>query len=171
MKFLSKRLGKNERGFTLPEVLIVVAILGILLAIAVPVWWNVVEGRRVDSAANQFASDLRLAHNKATNQLQDWTVEYQIGSGGSGDYQLVSEKGDVINRSLPDDTVVYGSEVSDASNNGAIKFTSQGQAEPGTGMTFNDADGDDEIDVAISQDGAPAPSISTVRPTSRVEID
>jgi type II secretory pathway pseudopilin PulG len=50
-------------------VLIVIAIMGILAAIAIPMWWNIVESRRVDSATNQVISDLRLAHSAATNRL------------------------------------------------------------------------------------------------------
>lgn len=37
-----KDILRSERGFTLPEVLIVIIIMGILAAIAVPVWWGVV---------------------------------------------------------------------------------------------------------------------------------
>jgi prepilin-type N-terminal cleavage/methylation domain-containing protein len=59
---------------TLPEVMTTVAILGILLAIAGAIWLSVIEARRVDAAANQLASDMRLAHTRATNQLTDWRV-------------------------------------------------------------------------------------------------
>ncbi len=64
----------DERGFTLPEVLTTIAILGILLAIAMAIWNSVIEARRVDAAANQVASDMRLAHTRATNQLIEWQV-------------------------------------------------------------------------------------------------
>ena len=68
MEALHRRLGRlrrDERGFTLPELLTTIAILGILLAIAVVIWLNIVEARRVDAAANQLASDLRLVHSQA----------------------------------------------------------------------------------------------------------
>jgi prepilin-type N-terminal cleavage/methylation domain-containing protein len=65
---------EDERGFTLPEVLTVVAIMGILLAIAVIIWLRLLEQRRVDAATNQLVADLRLAHTNATNQLTDWRV-------------------------------------------------------------------------------------------------
>lgn len=67
---------RDERGYTLQEVLTVVAIVGILVAIAVIIWLALLERWRVEAAANQFAADLRLAHTRATNQLTDWRVVF-----------------------------------------------------------------------------------------------
>ena len=76
----------NERGFSLPEVLVVLAITGILAAIAVPTLQGAIRDRQVDSAANQLAADLRLASTRAGNLLTDYTVvlpanstTYQVG--------------------------------------------------------------------------------------------
>ena len=67
--------GSNtEEGFTLPELMTAIAIMGILLAIAIIILLGILEQRRVDAAANQLAADLRLAHARATNQLTDWRV-------------------------------------------------------------------------------------------------
>lgn len=160
------RLRDREGGFTLPEVLITIAILGILIAIAVPTWQSVVEGRRVDSATNQFASDLRLAHNRATNQLNNWEVRYTVGSSS---YELVPDGGTAINRTLPDNVVVSSSEVDDGAGNAVIKFTPDGSADAEPSGTFTD-DGDGEMEVEISEDGDPLSSISIRQSTSRVEI-
>jgi prepilin-type N-terminal cleavage/methylation domain-containing protein len=65
---------RDERGFTLPEALTVIVILGILIAIGFISWLGILERRRVDAATNQLAADLRLAHTNATNQLTDWRV-------------------------------------------------------------------------------------------------
>ena len=84
--------GRDQHGFTLPEVLTVVAILGILIAIAVIIWLGILERRRVDAAANQLAADLRLAHTNATNQLTDWRVVLVLNRGDEDDgpdYYLV----------------------------------------------------------------------------------
>ena len=83
---------KDERGFTLPEILVTVAILGILVAIAIIIWLGILEQRRVDAAANQLAADLRLAHSSATNQLTDWRVVIVLDRGDEvqgADYYLV----------------------------------------------------------------------------------
>lgn len=82
----------DQRGFTLPEVLIVVTIIGILIAIAIIIWLGILERRRVDAAAKQLAADLRLANTSATNQLTDWRVVLvpeQAGEDGFPDYYLV----------------------------------------------------------------------------------
>ena len=62
---------EDERGFTLIEVMVIIIIMGIVFAIASSTWFGVVESRRVDSATNQLAADLRLAHTSATNRLVD----------------------------------------------------------------------------------------------------
>ena len=68
------RLRREERGFTLPELMATIVILGILTVIAVLIFLALLERWRVNTAANQLASDLRLAHTSATNQLTDWRV-------------------------------------------------------------------------------------------------
>ena len=72
----SRRAGtwRDERGFTLSELLTTIVLLGILMAIAVIVLLGILEGRRVDAAANQLKADMRLAHTSATNQLTDWRI-------------------------------------------------------------------------------------------------
>lgn len=81
---------RSERGFTLPELLTTIAILGILFAIAIVIWNSIMEARRVDAAANQLASDMRLAHTRATNQLTDWRVVLALEKDSGGpDYYLL----------------------------------------------------------------------------------
>jgi prepilin-type N-terminal cleavage/methylation domain-containing protein len=65
---------RDERGFTLPELLATITILAILIAIAVIILLGILEQRRVDAATNQLVADMRLAHTSATNQLTDWRV-------------------------------------------------------------------------------------------------
>lgn len=68
------RVRKDERGFTLSELLTTVAILAVLIAIAVVIFLALLERWRVDAATKQLVGDLRLAHGSATNQLTDWRV-------------------------------------------------------------------------------------------------
>jgi len=87
-----RELWEHQRGFTMVELLITIIIMGIVLAIASSSWFGAVESRRVDSATNQLAADLRQAHSMATNRLADQTVtlladqsEYTLPSGATVD--------------------------------------------------------------------------------------
>jgi prepilin-type N-terminal cleavage/methylation domain-containing protein len=87
---------RDERGYTLPEVLTAVAVVGILAVVAVLVLLALLERWRVEAAAEQLASDMRLAHTKATQQLTDWRLVLapkktgaDSGEGSGPDYYVV----------------------------------------------------------------------------------
>ncbi len=142
----------DERGFTLPEVLITIVIMGILFAIATASWQNTIESRRATSAANQVAADMRLAHTSATNQLSDWQIVYDdtgdpITCGtATADYCLIKldAGGNSIQRlprTLPDGTKILGTNLNLVptlaalfpGSNRALDSTPMGQPKPSTG--------------------------------------
>jgi prepilin-type N-terminal cleavage/methylation domain-containing protein len=103
---------KDERGFTLTELLTTIAVLGILITIAGIIFLTLLERWRVDAATSQLLADLRRAHTGATNELTDWRVvlvldrtEQQEGP----DYYLLrlaepydaGDPGPVVTRRLP----------------------------------------------------------------------
>lgn len=149
--------------------MITIAILGILMGIAVPSWQSVVEGRRVDSATNQFASDLRLAQSRATNRLESWDVIYQ--GANPGEYQLVPDGGSPITRTLPDGTAIDSTEVVEIGGNRTISFNPSGQANAVGGLDALLSDGDGKIDIVVaSDDGSPSNTIQVVPATAEVEV-
>src|SRR5688500_10013131 len=64
---------EDERGFTLVEVTVVIIMMGLVFAIAIATfdWSDVIGSRKVNTATNQVAADLRLANTQATNRLAD----------------------------------------------------------------------------------------------------
>jgi type II secretory pathway pseudopilin PulG len=87
-----KDVRRDERGFTLQEVLTAIAILIVLAVIAVIVFLALLERWRVNAATNQLVADLRLAHTSATNQLTDWRAVLVPGNAEreyGPDYYLV----------------------------------------------------------------------------------
>jgi prepilin-type N-terminal cleavage/methylation domain-containing protein len=86
MQELKAKVSKGERGFTLVELLIVVAIIGILAAIAIPQF----AAYRVRSFNSSSISDLRNARTTQEALFADWQrygtseVAALPGAGASG---------------------------------------------------------------------------------------
>ena len=73
---------RRESGFTLLEVMIVVAIIGIASAIAIP---NFIEWKAqydLREAVSGLSSNLNLARVVAMNRNRQATVTIQVGAGG-----------------------------------------------------------------------------------------
>src|SRR5919107_292642 len=98
---------EDERGFTLFEVMATIIIMGIVFAIASSTWFGLVENRGVNSATNQIVADLRQAHTKATNRLEDWRIEMDAGARVYRIYRIDPDTGVptlVSSNSLPERT-------------------------------------------------------------------
>jgi prepilin-type N-terminal cleavage/methylation domain-containing protein len=152
---------QSERGFTLIEVMVTITILIILAAIAVSVWWNVVESRRVDSATNQVVSDLRLAHTRATTRLDNHQVQLTVDTNT---YQVATPSEVETRTLLGLEDADVDSPVIDTTL--TIVFEPEGSASatpaplPGSPIAFG----------VRSPDGSPCHRIEINTVTSRVEV-
>jgi prepilin-type N-terminal cleavage/methylation domain-containing protein len=138
-----RRRVRSDRGFTLPEVLIVIAIMGILLAIATSTWFRVVESRRVDAATNQVAADLRLAHARATNRLTNYSIV--IPTANSSTYQIGPTGGTLATQTLPEGTQIAAATTIVFKVNGEAQVMS-GAGSPITVRSSNDVSIDHTIE-------------------------
>ena len=79
----------RERGFTLIELIIVIAILGVLLAIAIPALGTYYREAKLNKAAREVKANIQLARLKAVTSNFRVVFTYNLGSGGTPDtYQI-----------------------------------------------------------------------------------
>lgn len=75
-----KKLRKNEKGFTLAELLIVVAIIGVLVAISIPIFTSQLEkSREAVDAANLRAAYAEVMSSALTDDLTDTNAVANVG--------------------------------------------------------------------------------------------
>lgn len=185
----------NERGFTLPEVLVTVLIMGVLFSIATSSWFGLVESRRVTSATNELTADLRLAHTSSTNQLATWRVVLipdQTGPEQGADYLLIKldSAGNIIAGSTLSRTLLDNVKVVKPADNLLddpalqVLYTSAGlldvsNPKPSRTLEFN-ADGAmktysapaaiNKDLIQVSVDGDPVENVKFKEATSRIKV-
>lgn len=74
---------QKNSGLTLLEVMVVVAIIGIIVAIAVPSFSTILEKQRIKGAAEAVLADLRWARAEAIKRNKKVRVTFTTGSSWS----------------------------------------------------------------------------------------
>jgi prepilin-type N-terminal cleavage/methylation domain-containing protein len=67
----------SKSGFTLPEVLLVVILIGILATVGIPNWLAFVETRRLNTAQNEVYYAMRQAQRQATKDKLTWQASFR----------------------------------------------------------------------------------------------
>ena len=100
---------QKKAGFTLVELMIVIAIMAILAGIAAPNFQTYMAQRRLNGAARQVMTDLMAARMKAVSLNQKVKVsftsdhEYEIWNDADGNGTLADNEGDDVERDIHPD--------------------------------------------------------------------
>ena len=84
------RTKKRELGFTMIEVMIVVAVFSVMAAIAIPGFSTWLPNYRLKSAARDLYSNMQLAKMGAVRNNGNWAIVF---SAGSNSYRVCSDDG------------------------------------------------------------------------------
>ena len=88
------RLASCSRGFSLTEILVVVAIMGLAIAIAVPLVAENVNQARIRTAADQFSVDLRAARMIAVGKRATPYLDVSVQPDPVNRYTFVNGRGE-----------------------------------------------------------------------------
>ena len=80
---------KMSRKFTLVELLVVLAIVGILIGIALPAFKNMVMGSGLDASANRISRTLMLMRDKAISSRRQIAIVFPNYGAGSIEFLTV----------------------------------------------------------------------------------
>jgi prepilin-type N-terminal cleavage/methylation domain-containing protein len=133
---------KNQRGFSLTEMMVVVAILGIMGLIAVPSLVTALPGYRLKGSARDLCSNMRRARSLAVKQNHNVTIQFNhdnntyiidnservaLPEGVSfGHGNATAPPGDAA--SLPSDGISF--------TDNTVTFTTQGLISGGNGYVY-----------------------------------
>lgn len=81
-------IDKVQQGITLIEIMVVITIIGILTAIGVPSYQDMIERNQLKQAAESLKSDMQFARTEAIKRSVDVVVSRTPGNAGAWCYGL-----------------------------------------------------------------------------------
>lgn len=138
---------KNEQGFTFAEIMIVIAIFGILSAVAIPNFLRSLPEKRLKNATRNLYADLQRARLLAVKENQSVTFIFDTAAG-TYSYNDGGETKNVV--LLNYGAVVYGCGLTDK-NTWRSSTETPNDTIPTSGVT--DGDGNDKDDITFTKLG------------------
>lgn len=145
----------RSAGFTMLEMMIIVVIIGIMAAIAVPSFFNAIPRLKARSEARNILNSMRLARSKAVSEGAQYGVyldvsnmQYILFKDTVNPTQLVHNEGDSVivgPEELDSDVFLTNSTFS----NDCVIFLPTGGASQSGSFTFDIADGGSSYTVSV----------------------
>lgn len=127
---IAKAMNEKEKGFTLVELLVVIIIIGILSAIAIPVFMN----QRQKAVDSGIKSDLRTIANEVESYYVD-NQEYPASVTQADDKVTIpaGDKSEAVEISVSEATTVFVYTAGDKNESYVVEGTNE---DKGSGATF-----------------------------------
>jgi len=158
---------KRERGYSLPELLTVVAIVGLVALVSIPAIFQLTPQYRVRSVTGEIAAVLRMARQNALSTRRAWRVTFNT-TGRRYALHMVRDPTAALSSSTNWVPIGSNNRPTSAGNVwrtiGTMTVTSSG---------FNDVDGGSSgIDIIFKHDGQLDTSCySTANPNVRLHVN
>jgi prepilin-type N-terminal cleavage/methylation domain-containing protein len=137
------RHSPKKRGFTMLEILVVIAVLGILMSIGSLFLGPMIRQQRLNEATRTLGETLRRVSDLALNQSQEYTL-----SNNSTTLTWLGESGATGNQTLP-----YNLTIASVMPSGNITFSGRGLPK-NTGVLFTIGSGSNTRKVYLFPTGA-----------------
>lgn len=121
----------RSNGFTLIELMVVMAIVGIVTAIAAPSFNSLIESQRAKSAASDLYMSLMRARSEAAKQNANVTLAPKAGSDWASGWQIADP---ATNAVIDDHAAIAGLEVSGPAG---VTYRGSGRLTGTTAPTFS----------------------------------
>jgi prepilin-type N-terminal cleavage/methylation domain-containing protein len=108
---------KSQHGYSLIELVVAVALAGILAAIALPGWNKLLPSYQLDSSARQFQSELHNIKMRAATENVGFQLVY---ANGAAAYTIQRDSAVLVTKPLPAGVIVTSA--------GTISFSPRGTA-------------------------------------------
>lgn len=89
----------NKKGFTIVEIILVVALLGVLSTISIPIYKKTMAYYELHTAARMISTDIRLAQQRAITEGKNYLVLFDTVNNK---YLIKSNSSDAELRQLPE---------------------------------------------------------------------
>jgi|TARA_Y100000310_G_scaffold344535_1_gene457814 prepilin-type N-terminal cleavage/methylation domain-containing protein len=143
-----------KKGFTLVELIIVVAILAILAAFAVPNYFNFLKTVTITEQTEKVAAELRYIRDYASARSIPCVLTITAPNGTTGSYRFneVDSNGeDIVLPSEPTVEIPFPDNVIVTANPDDVTFTDTGRPDEEIRITLTNSQEDLSKDIIINQ--------------------